>query len=166
MLTRKQLINLRKQVVLNSLFYKDYANDLYISEKTCCLFFDSYINYLYELATENNDNELDVLDVIKKYDNGNNLYNWYLCYENDPLIKDGYKAYIPENIYAGVFIYNIDYDINDSVIAATYYHDRNSDLIIDKLTRNRLYYDYKKHDYYFKKYGRRFYLSDALKDRR
>ena len=54
MLTKNQLYNLRKQVTINSVMLKDYSNNMFISEKTACNFFDSYIEYLYELARDDN----------------------------------------------------------------------------------------------------------------
>ena len=75
MLTKNQLKQLRKEIVLNSLYLKDYSNSLYIKEKTACAFFDSYIEYLYEIATEDQFKSKDILDVIDRYDNIDNLYN-------------------------------------------------------------------------------------------
>ena len=50
MLTKNQLKTLRNDVVLNSLFLKDYSNNLYIKNDNVCAFFDSYMEYLNELA--------------------------------------------------------------------------------------------------------------------
>ena len=155
MLTRKQLQSLRKQVVLNSLYYSDYSNDLYISEKTCYNFFDSYVEYLYELASENNDNDLDIVDVVKKYDNINNLYNWYLCYGDDPLIKDDFIGIYNDSVYTGVVIYDFKYDYDDYAITSYLYCSG-----IARITKNKLYYGSKRDDYYFIKNHRRYYIKD------
>ena len=40
-MTYKQFKQLRNEIVLNSLFLKDYSNSFYIKNKTVCAFFDS-----------------------------------------------------------------------------------------------------------------------------
>ena len=80
MLTKNQLHSLRKQIILNSIYVTDYANNLGIENKTACDFFDGYVEYLSELAKENNE-ELD----FDKYDTEENLENWYNCFDTDPL---------------------------------------------------------------------------------
>lgn len=163
MLTKTQLKQLRNEIVLNSLFLKDYENSFYIYGKTCCDFFDSYVNYLYELATENNDNKLDIMNIIDKYDNIENLYNYYLMFACDPLPRDGYIAFINDTVFSGVFIYDFDIHIEDWVIAASFYHSQKDGLKVDKITKNKLYYDCKKEAYYFNKNKRKYYLNDFIK---
>ena len=159
MLTKNQLKQLRKEIVLNSLFLKDYNNSLYIDKKTCYLFFDGYIENLYDMAKNENYKNKDITDIINKYDNIENLYNYYLCFENDPLIKDDYIAYCCDGIYAGMVIY----DINDyKVVNASYYIDKYGNMIINKITSNTIYYD-NIGDPYIKKYGRRYLLSNFIK---
>lgn len=80
MLSNRQLHELRKQITLNSLYIYDYENNLCIEAKTVCNFFDGYVDYLNELAKENNE-ELD----FDKYDTKDNLETWYDLCEGDPL---------------------------------------------------------------------------------
>ena len=86
MLTRKQLKQLKSEIVLNSLFLKDYSNTLYISEKTVYNFFEAYIENLYDIAASDDFNSKDIIDILEKYDNIDNLYNYrsllMILYEN------------------------------------------------------------------------------------
>lgn len=89
MLTKKQLKQLRKEIVLNSLFISDYNNSLYIDNNAVCAFMDAYLENLCDIASCDG-YEGDVIDIIHKYDNIDNLYNYYLdsCVDGyDPLSK-------------------------------------------------------------------------------
>ena len=77
-LTKRDLQRLRNQIILNSLFLDDYSNTFDITEKDCCYFFDGYVDYLVELADSEKFNYSDIGDVFNKYDNIDNLYNFYL----------------------------------------------------------------------------------------
>lgn len=89
MLTRQQLKMLRNQVCMCSLFYSDYENTLGINKKAVCDFFEGYFDYLTEIAEENCENlyvpQNAYYDRIFKYDNIENLENWYRGFEKDPL---------------------------------------------------------------------------------
>lgn len=161
MLTKRQLKQLRNEIVLNSLFYKDYSNSLYIKEKTACDFFDGYVEYLLEIAQENNIKTDSILDIIYLYDNINNLWNYYNLIEGDALPRDNYIAYKNDSVFSGLVIYYLS---SDYVICASYFlsgydnHFNN-----DKTTRNKLYYSSKKDDYYFIKHKTRYYLKDFMR---
>ena len=86
LLTKEELWDLRKEIVLNSLFTSDYENTHHILPKDVQDFFDGYIEYLYELAEENGENP-DIQDLCIKYDNADNLENWYYCFEDNPLLN-------------------------------------------------------------------------------
>lgn len=86
LLTKEELWDLRKEIVLNSLFTSDYENTHHILPRDVQDFFDGYIEYLYELAEENGENP-DIQDLCKKYDNPDNLENWYNCFEDNPLLN-------------------------------------------------------------------------------
>lgn len=162
MLTKNQLKQLRKEIVLNSLFLNDYNNSLFIKEKTACAFFDSYIEYLYEIAHENNFKSNDITDVLNKYDNIENLYNYYLCYENDPLLQDDYIATKHINNSDGIVIYNIESQhINNYALVAIHYL---SGLYIfnTKIKKYKLYYACKR-GYYFNYNKIRYYIDDFIK---
>ena len=86
LLTREELCDLRNEIVLNSLYTSDYENTHHILPKDVQDFFDGYVEYLYELAEEDGE-ELDIMDLCAKYDNPNNLENWYNCFEDNPLLN-------------------------------------------------------------------------------
>ena len=85
----EDLQQLRKEIVLNSLFVSDYNNSFGISAKSVCDFFDSYMEFLSELAFEDNFKIGDPSkgmhtydEFFDKYDTIDNLENWYGCYED------------------------------------------------------------------------------------
>lgn len=75
-LGKTQLSFLRQSIVLNSLYLNDYNNCYNIDPHKVNNFMDSYIEYLYELASDDGYTSTDVLDIIHKYDNKNNLYDY------------------------------------------------------------------------------------------
>ena len=83
-LTKEQLWELRQEITLNSIFIRDYENSFDIDVEECYTFFDGYVEYLGELATENIDlkniTDSDYLDLALE-DNADNLYNWLSCIE-------------------------------------------------------------------------------------
>lgn len=151
MLTKNQLKQLRKEIVLNSLFLNDYNNTLFIKQKTVCNFFDAYLEYLSD------DFKCKDIDGIFKHDNLTNLYNYYFSFEYDPLKRDDFIAY--KSIYndCALVIYKIDYD--DECLLSAFISSNTS----DKPRYNKLYYDYVKYEYYFIKNRQKHYLSDFLK---
>ncbi len=86
-MTSEQLWALRKEIVLNSLYYADYVNTFGIDCHAVCDFFDSYLSYLEELMEENSKAYRDekFFTLLPEYDTPDNLWNWYGCYESDPL---------------------------------------------------------------------------------
>ena len=72
-----QLWKLRQDVVLNSLFTKDYANRYGISPEIAQAFFDGYADYLYGLAEEDgffgSHRKDDAFAVFEEYDSRANL---------------------------------------------------------------------------------------------
>lgn len=91
MLTKKQLKQLKNEIVLNSLFMKDYDNTLFIKRDRVCNFFNSFIEYIEEIYTERHGHSAySYNELFKEYDNINNLYNYYCMFEEDPLLQDDY----------------------------------------------------------------------------
>ena len=86
LLTREELRDLRNEIVLNSLYTSDYENTHHILPRDVQDFFDGYVEYLYELAEENGEKP-DIQDLCIKYDNPDNLENWYYCFEDNPLLN-------------------------------------------------------------------------------
>lgn len=158
MLTKNELKQLRNEIVLNSILLKDYSNSLYISEKTACSFFDSFIDYIYNEYS----NGLDFNEVLEQYDNIDVLYDYYIdCCINgyDRLLKDDYIGYIFIGIGYSIVVYAIsDYDIT----VATLENDVRGNPRITKITTNRLYYD-NTGNAYFMKYGYKYYIDEIVK---
>lgn len=73
-LTNKEIYALRKEICLNSLFIKDYANSFGISPEEVCDFFTGYVDYLYEINELDTD---DFFEIVDMYDNYNNLVNYF-----------------------------------------------------------------------------------------
>ena len=158
MLTKKQLKTLRNEITLNSLFLKDYSNSLFIKEKTACNFFDSFIDDIY-----NNDDVsgLSFYDVLEKYDNIDNLYNYYIesCIDNyDPLLQDDYIAMYNINVYYAIVIHSIEYSVIDYVYTSMIDGYKQ----VKKITKNKIYYD-KSGNGYIKVYKKKYYLSEFMK---
>lgn len=85
MLTKEQLLQLRQDIILNSLYLSDYKNSLGIDKNLVCNFFDGYLEYLQELEIENNE-DLPIDDFFNKYDTSENLIEYYFyCFDYDPL---------------------------------------------------------------------------------
>jgi hypothetical protein len=82
-LGRIQLWKLRKDIILNSLFTRDYTNRYGIDPSVVQGFFDGYVEYLYELAEEDGflkeHRPQDCLAVFKAYDSAANLWSWAGC---------------------------------------------------------------------------------------
>lgn len=86
-LTREDLAKLRDEIVLNSLFIHDYENSFGFDPNSVCMFFDSYISYLDELAEEDGVYIEDTFEFFDKYDTLDNLESWYNCYEDFDWVK-------------------------------------------------------------------------------
>lgn len=104
-MTKENLWNLRTEITLGSLYTSDYENSFQILPIIVQNFFDGYIEYLWELAEENDKKDIDFEDLVKIYDNANNLESWYCCFDEDPLptyvegleplfAKEGYRTEI------------------------------------------------------------------------
>lgn len=81
-LTTAELWQLRNEIVLNSLFIADYCNSFGFSPKSMCDFFDGYVSFIYELATEDGHEDLEIVKLCELYDNADNLQRWYYCFDD------------------------------------------------------------------------------------
>lgn len=90
-LSNEQLVSLRKQISLGSMYYSDYENDLGINCAEAIDFFDGYIEYLWEEAEEQGLDDVDDLDT--EY----NLLNWAGCCEADEGERNYYKENYPQH---------------------------------------------------------------------
>lgn len=84
---KEQLWELRMQIPLCSLFYRDYRNTFDIDCHAVCDFFDGYADYLSELMNDDAPGRGDdhFFDHLAQYDNPDNLWDWYCLLEDDPL---------------------------------------------------------------------------------
>lgn len=87
-ITIDEVLELRKQVVLCSLYYADYRNNIGVEEHECCDFFDGYAEYLGELMEEDGINDNEYFDHVGLYDNDANLIAWFNCFDNCPLFVE------------------------------------------------------------------------------
>lgn len=78
-LTSAELLHLRKEIILNSILVYDYTNSFGFNPWDICSFFDGYVSYLNELAREDG---YEDIDYLTKYDTEENLYSWFLCYDD------------------------------------------------------------------------------------
>ena len=78
------IIDLRKQIYLNSLFFSDYENSYGIDSHQVCNFFDGFIDYISELMDEDGMSDEDFFNNLDKYDTTNNLLKWYGCFDENP----------------------------------------------------------------------------------
>lgn len=78
------LWDLRNEIVLNSLFVADYENSFNIPAAVVCDFFMGYISFLEELERESGE-DLDFDSFFDKYDTAENLFDWYCCFDHNPL---------------------------------------------------------------------------------
>ena len=79
-MTSEMLWKLRMEIRLNSLYVSDFQNSFGFTAQSVSDFFDSYMDYLDELAEEEYGNDYMLEDVFD-FDNEDNLYNWWGCYE-------------------------------------------------------------------------------------
>ena len=78
-LTSAELLHLRKEIILNSILIYDYTNSFGFNSWDICSFFDGYVSFLNELAREDG---YEGIDYLTKYDTEENLYSWFLCYDD------------------------------------------------------------------------------------
>ena len=108
-MSKRNLWALRTEITLGSLYTSDYENSFQILPRMVQDFFDGYIEYLWELAEENNKKaDIDFEDLVEIYDNADNLEGWYYCFNENPLptyvevleplfVKKGYRTEIDGN---------------------------------------------------------------------
>lgn len=85
-MTKEELWKLRQEIVLDSLYARDYRNDMGFTPGSVRNFFDGYSDYLSDKAEENGtaaDNAID------DYDSADSLWDYFNTYEDDPFARDG-----------------------------------------------------------------------------
>ena len=91
-LTIDELWKLRNEIVLYSLFIADYDNSFNFYPNDICDFFEGYASYLDELQSEG-----DPAIPALEYDNKENLWSWFNCYEDLSWVRHCKKE-VQENI--------------------------------------------------------------------
>lgn len=81
-LTIDELWALRNEIVLNSLFYAHYENSFGFDCHDICVFFEGYVSFLDELANEDGLEDIDINELCDKYDDKENLWGWFCCYDD------------------------------------------------------------------------------------
>lgn len=81
-LGREDLWDLRNQIPLCSIYYADYRNSYGFDEHSILEFFDGYADHLSELMEEDGHTDAEYFEVLDEYDNEENLYEWYCCFED------------------------------------------------------------------------------------
>ena len=84
MVTFDEVRQLRREIVLNSLYISDYENSLGYDPHDVCDFFDGYVGYLAEIMERDrfSVDAWEYFDVLWSYDTDENLEDWYGCFEN------------------------------------------------------------------------------------
>ena len=75
----EQLLELRRQICLNSIYLSDYENDLGVDRQEAYDFFDGYTSYLEELMAESDPGFDDSMfdERLGEYDTELNLLEWF-----------------------------------------------------------------------------------------
>lgn len=80
---KEKLWDLRQEICLGSLFLNDYENSFGIPKEICSYFFECFIMYYFMIEEEKENGLTDILDVYCKYNNADDLWN-YFCGIEDP----------------------------------------------------------------------------------
>lgn len=94
-LTKEEIGKLRKEIVLNSLYTKDYENSFGIDPHKVQDFFDSFVEYIWQDVIEGfeDDEKTSVLDAeFKKHDNTEEIYDYYAYMFDTPPFTISDKA--------------------------------------------------------------------------
>lgn len=86
-----QLWELRQQITLNSIFIQDYENDFEFEPESISNFFDGYLEYLYELANGEGLEDIELFDLVDKYDTPENLFEYYWGLDSEYLCSIQYE---------------------------------------------------------------------------
>lgn len=87
-LNKEELWKLRQEIILNSIYISDYKNSFGFNNTDICNFFEGYVEYLYELAQEDNFEHQHPFEVFDKYDNEDNLCNYHMSVEYSVPLKE------------------------------------------------------------------------------
>lgn len=91
-LTNEVILDLRKQIVLNSIYLRDYENDYNFDPKEVITFFDGYLDYIGEIMEEDGISDEEFWERLPDYDNEKYLLGWYDCFDKNPFNVNCLKA--------------------------------------------------------------------------
>lgn len=91
-LTNEVILDLRKQIVLNSIYLRDYENDYNFDPKEVITFFDGYLDYIGEIMEEDGISDEEFWERLPDYDNEKYLLGWYDCFDENPFNVNCLKA--------------------------------------------------------------------------
>ena len=118
MLTKEQLKSLRGQIILNSLYTSHYENNLDIEPHEVQDFFDGYVEYLLEIIRDNGGERMTSAQQSKEFrilDNEETLWEWYNCFDEDPLrVLPPYEVFKP-TFEGSSFILELHAHLGDSI---------------------------------------------------
>lgn len=85
---KEALIQLRKEITLGGMNIHHFTNSFNIDPTQVSIFFDGYMDYLYELMEEQGfDTPEQCNKVWDNFDNDTNLIAWYNCHDEEPFTK-------------------------------------------------------------------------------
>lgn len=86
-LRAKELLDLRQQIVLNSLFVSDYENEFGIDPNDVCTFFYGFVEFLEDKMREDgiDPQKQNSYTELDKYDTYENLMEYWNSFEESPL---------------------------------------------------------------------------------
>lgn len=88
----EEVLELRKEIPLCSLFVNDYKNTFGIDAAVVCDFFDGYADYLGDLMKEDGIDDSDYFEHLGLYDNDVNLAQWFYSFDECPLLVEWEKG--------------------------------------------------------------------------
>ena len=91
-LTHEVILDLRKQIVLNSIYLCYYENDYNFDPKEVIAFFDGYLYYIGEIVEEDGISDEEFWERLPDYDNEKYLLGWYDCFDENPFNVNCLKA--------------------------------------------------------------------------
>ena len=87
-ITKTSLWQLRQEILLNSLYTSDFDNTFGYTAHSVQDFFDGYLGDLEGQMIADGVDDSDLFDVLGKYDNADNLWEYWNIYYANPLDED------------------------------------------------------------------------------
>lgn len=74
------LLKLRMEIPLGSLFVRDYENSFGFTADSVCNFFDGFLSFIEEIAREEKGDGVRWDDIVDEYDTEEYLLEWWYCF--------------------------------------------------------------------------------------